>query len=425
MKVLVIGGGGREHTLVWKLAQSPRVTQIYCAPGNAGIAEQATCVDLDVGDLDGLANFAVEQGIDLTVVGPEAPLCAGIVDLFQAKGLKIFGPNRRAAELEGSKVFCKEILLKSGVPTAAAKIFDDPDAARRYLQEVGVPIVIKADGLAAGKGVIVADTMEQATRAITDIMETRVFGGAGNRVVIEECLVGQEASIMALVDGRTFKLLAASQDHKRALDGDAGPNTGGMGAYSPTPVLTAEHDAAIHDVFQRTIQGLNAEGIEFRGVMYGGLMLTADGPKVLEFNVRFGDPETQAVLPRLESDLAVLLEATVDGQLGDLELSWRPEAAVCVVMASGGYPGAYEKGKPITGLQDAASMPNVAVFHAGTSSGEQGAVLTQGGRVLGVTAWANDIGAAQARAYEAVRKIHFDAAHFRSDIAARALSPTP
>ncbi len=421
MKILVIGGGGREHTLVWKLAQSPRVTEVFCAPGNAGIAQQATCVDLAVGDLEALAEFAAKTEIDLTVVGPEAPLCAGVVDLFRARGLKIFGPNRRAAELEGSKVFCKEILLESGVPTGAAEIFGAADAARAYVRRVGAPIVVKADGLAAGKGVIVAATVPQAEQAIADIMESRVFGAAGSRVVIEECLIGQETSVMALVDGQTFKLLAPSQDHKRALDGDGGLNTGGMGAYSPTPVLGPEHDAAIEDIFQRTINGLAKRGIEFRGVMYGGLMLTADGLKVLEFNVRFGDPETQAVLPRLENDLADVLEATADGRLGEISLSWSPQAAVCVVMASGGYPGTYEKGRPISGLAEAGALANVAVFHAGTATAADGSIVTAGGRVLGVTAWADGIAAAQARAYDAVRRIHFDAAHFRSDIAARAL----
>jgi phosphoribosylamine--glycine ligase len=420
MKILVIGSGGREHALAWKLAQSPRVTKLFCAPGNAGIADLAECVPIPATDINALAAFAAEHKIDLTIVGPEAPLCAGIVDVFQARGLRIFGPNRRAAQLEGSKVFCKQFLLKYNVPTAPAAIFYDADAARAHLRKVGAPIVVKADGLAAGKGVIVASSVEEAERAVAEIMEEKVFGAAGAHIVIEECLRGEELSVMALVDGQSFRTLAPAQDHKRALDGDCGPNTGGMGAYSPTPILDGKLDAHVADIFQRTLAGLQAEGIEYRGVLYAGLMITERGPQVLEFNCRFGDPETQVVLPRLESDLMDAVEATIDGSLGRLPLAWKPEAAVCVVMAAGGYPGPYERGQPIAGLKQAAKSDSVCVFHAGTRRNDDGRTVTDGGRVLGVTGLGSTIEGAARRAYEAVEQIHFDGAHFRRDIAARA-----
>jgi phosphoribosylamine--glycine ligase len=420
MKILVIGNGGREHALVWTLAQSLRVAKLFCAPGNAGIADLAECVPIPATDIEGLAAFAAEHKIDLTIVGPEAPLCAGIVDAFQARGLRIFGPNKRAAQLEGSKVFAKQILLKYKIPTAPAAIFDDADVARVHLRKVGAPIVVKADGLAAGKGVIVASSVEEAERAVAEIMEEKVFGAAGAQIVIEECLRGEELSVMALVDGQSFRTLASAQDHKRALDGDRGPNTGGMGAYSPTPVLDGELDAPVADIFQRTLAGLRAEGIEYRGVLYAGLMITERGPQVLEFNCRFGDPETQVVLPRLESDLVDAVEATIDSSLHRLQLAWKSDAAVCVVMAAGGYPGPYDRGQPIAGLKRAATSDRVCVFHAGTRWTDDGRTVTNGGRVLGVTGLGDTIENAARRAYEAVEQIHFDGAHFRRDIAARA-----
>jgi phosphoribosylamine--glycine ligase len=420
MKILVVGNGGREHALVWKLAQSQRVTKLFCAPGNAGIADLAECVPIPATDIDALAAFAAEQKIDLTIVGPEAPLCAGIVDAFQARALRIFGPNKRAAQLEGSKVFSKQILLKYSMPTAAAAIFDSANAARAHLRKVGAPIVVKADGLAAGKGVTVASSIEEAERAIVEIMEQKIFGAAGAQVVIEECLRGEELSVMALVDGASFRMLASAQDHKRALDGDRGPNTGGMGAYSPTPVLDKKLDAQVADIFQRTLAGLQAEGIEYRGALYAGLMITERGPQVLEFNCRFGDPETQVVLPRLESDLVDAVEATINGSLDKLELAWTSDAAVCVVLAARGYPGPYERGQPIAGLKQAANSDKVCLFHAGTRRNVDGQTVTDGGRVLGVTGMGNTIETAARRAYQAVQQIHFDGAHFRRDIAARA-----
>ncbi len=416
MKVLVIGGGGREHALVWKLAQSPRVSKIFGAPGNAGIAELAECVEIKATDLRKLAAFAQKEQMGLTVVGPEAPLCAGIVDLFESRGLKIFGPNKAAARLEGSKVFCKEILLKSKVPTAEAGIFSDASAARDYLRKKGAPIVVKADGLAAGKGVIVAKTVEAAQQAVAEIMEKKVFGDAGRTVVIEECLEGEEASLMALCDGKSVRVLEPSQDHKRVFDGDKGPNTGGMGAYSPTSTVDAEGMKQAQEIFARTLAGLRAEGVEFKGVLYAGLMMTAAGAKVLEFNARFGDPETQVVVPRMDFDLFDAMNAVADGRLADFEMKWKREAAVCVVLASGGYPGEFARGKGIAGLQDAMRLPNVVVFHAGTKSGDDRAVVTDGGRVLGVTAFSGDIKDALRRAYHAIGKISFEGMQFRRDI---------
>jgi phosphoribosylamine--glycine ligase len=420
MKILVIGSGGREHALVWKLAQSKRVAKLFCTPGNAGIADLAERVPIAATDIASLAAFAAGEKIDLTIVGPEAPLCAGIVDIFQTCGLRLFGPNQRAAQLEGSKVFAKNFLVKHHVPTAPAAIFNNAEAARAHLRKVGAPIVVKADGLAAGKGVIVASSVEEADRAVAEIMEQKIFGSAGAQVVIEECLRGEELSVMALVDGKSFRILASAQDHKRALDGDRGPNTGGMGAYSPTPVLDKKLDAPVVDIFQRTLAGFQAEGIEYHGVLYAGLMITERGPQVLEFNCRFGDPETQVVLPRLESDLIDAVEATIDGSLDRLKLAWKSEAAVCVVMAAGGYPGSYRRGQPIAGLKEAAKSDNVCVFHAGTRRHEDDGVVTDGGRVLGVTGLGNTIETAARRAYEVVEQIHFDGAHFRRDIAARA-----
>ena len=349
--------------------------------------------------------FAADNKIDFTVVGPEAPLCAGIVDAFQAKGLGIFGPTKRAAQLEGSKVFCKRFLLEHGIPTADAGIFDDPVAARDHVRKRGAPIVVKADGLAAGKGVVVAQTVAEAEQAIADVWRF------GNRVVIEECLTGEEASVMALVDGKTFRLLPVAQDHKRIGDGDTGPNTGGMGAYSPTP-----HEVDATEIFERTVAGMK----DYRGVLYAGLMLTDDGPKVLEFNCRFGDPETQVVVPRMDFDLLDALEATVSGKLKDIPLTWKREAAVCVVMVATGYPGAYERGKPIAGLKEAAQLANICLFHAGTKRDAAGQIVTDGGRVLGVTALGENIEDALRTAYAGVERIRFDGAQYRRDIAARA-----
>ncbi len=421
MRILVIGNGGREHALVWKIAQSQRVRKLFCAPGNAGIAELAECAPISATDIDKLAAFASEQKIDLTIVGPEMPLCAGIVDVFDAQGLRAFGPNKRAARLEGSKVFTKEILLKYNVPTASAAIFNSADDARAHLRKVGAPIVVKADGLAAGKGVIVASSVEEAEQAVAEIMEQKVFGAAGAQVVIEECLCGEELSVMALVDGRSFQMLASAQDHKRALDGDRGPNTGGMGAYSPTPLLDENLHEQVAGIFRQTLGGLRAEGIQYRGALYAGLMITQRGPQVLEFNCRFGDPETQVVLPRMDFDLVDAVEATLNGSLDRLALKWKSEAAVCVVIAAGGYPGRYQPGQPIAGLKEAAKSGKVCVFHAGTRRNAGGQIVTDGGRVLGVTALGENIEKAARRAYEAVQQIHFDGAHFRRDIAARAI----
>ena len=417
MKILVIGGGGREHALVWKLAQSRHTTKLYCAPGNPGIAELAECVPLAVTDIAKLAAFAAEQKIDLTVVGPEVPLCAGIADAFQAKQLRVFGPTKLAAQLEGSKVFSKQFLLKHNVPTAAAGIFDQAAAARAYVRQHGAPIVVKADGLAAGKGVIVAQSVAEADQAIADIMEKRAFGEAGRQVVIEECLTGEEVSVMALVSGNTVKILAPAQDHKRVGDNDAGPNTGGMGAYSPVGLAV---DAT--EIFARTLAGLQADGIDYRGVLYAGLMLTPAGPKVLEFNCRFGDPETQAVVPRMDFDLVEACRATADGTLDKFEMQWKPGAAVCVVLTAGGYPGDYERGHVIAGLPAAGKLANVTVFQAGTKRNAAGQLVTDGGRVLGVTGLGGDIADATRRAYDGVKWIQFAGAHYRHDIAARALA---
>ena len=422
MKILVIGGGGREHALVWKLRQSPRVTALYCAPGNAGIAQDATCVPLKISDHSALIAFAETEKIDLTVVGPDDALAAGLVDAFQARGLRIFGPTQAAARLESSKVFAKAFMERHGIPTARSRSFEDSAEAHRYCQQLNYPLVIKADGLALGKGVIIAQSPWSAAMAIYEIMERRKFGEAGRRVVVEEFLEGEECSIHALVDGRSYLLFPGAQDHKRAYDQDQGPNTGGMGTFSPPDrLLTPELEKQIrHEVLDRFIAGLKADGIDYRGMLFPGLMITADGPKVLEFNCRFGDPETQVLLTRLEGDLLPLLEATLSGQLEATQARWKPQPAVCVVMASGGYPGDYATGKTIEGL-DAVS-DGVTVFHAGTRRSD-GAVQTAGGRVLGVTALGEDLPAARARAYEGVDRIHFEGAQFRRDIAAKGLLP--
>lgn len=421
MQVLVIGGGGREHTLVWKLAQSKSVTKIYAAPGNPGMKGLAECVDLDIADLDGLADWAEKHAIDLTVVGPEAPLVAGIVDVFKARGLTIFGPSAKAAEIEGSKIFSKELMEKYGVPTAFFKVCDNLADARAFVEEKGAPIVIKADGLAAGKGVVVAMTKDEALDALDDMMGHHKFGSAGNRVVIEEFMEGEEASLLAFTDGKTIVPMLAAQDHKRVNDGDQGPNTGGMGAYCPAPVMTAVlKEKTVKEVLRPIVDALAKEGRPYSGCLYAGLMIKGDSVKVVEFNARFGDPETQVVLPLLKSDLAEIMTACAKGTLQPEMVEWSDKAAVCVVMASGGYPGSYKKGLPITGLKAAGAMEDVVVFHAGTRE-EDGKILTNGGRVLGVTAVADDIPSAQQKAYDAVDKIHFEGAHFRQDIAWRAL----
>lgn len=419
MKILVIGSGGREHALAWKLKQSPRAPEIYCAPGNAGTAQIGT--DVPLASFDEIAEFATEEGIDLTVVGPDDALAGGIVDQFEAQGLRIFGPTRSAARFESSKIFAKSFMERHGIPTARFGHFSDSEEALRFCNGANYPLVIKADGLALGKGVIIAPDRTTAEEAIRNMMESRHFGEAGRRVVIEEFLTGEECSIHAVLDGRNYLLFPGSQDHKAAYDGDQGPNTGGMGTYSPAPILTAELAERVRrEIMDPFMAGLKAEGILFRGLLYPGLMITAEGPKVLEFNCRFGDPETQVLLPRMKSDLVDLIDAALGGSLDRFEPTWDDRAAVCVILASGGYPGAYEKGKPISGLEAAAAMEDVIVFHAGTVA-SRGGIVTSGGRVLGVTALGEDIRKARDRAYEAADKITFAGARCRRDIAARAL----
>jgi phosphoribosylamine--glycine ligase len=429
MKLLVIGSGGREHALIWKLAQSPHVTQIWCAPGNAGIALERTartsavveCVDIGAEDLSRLLAFAKEKKPDLTIVGPDNPLALGIVDLFQQNGLRIWGVNQKAAQFESSKVFSQKFMEKYGIPTAAAGTFDNPASAKKFAATLGGKCVVKADGLALGKGVLICTNKAEAEKAVEEIMIGKAFGAAGARVVIQAFLEGIEISLHALCDGKVAKIFPTAQDHKRALDGDKGLNTGGMGTYSPTPFLTESQMAdTAKKILDPFMHGCQQEGIDYRGLLYPGIMLTKAGPKVLEFNARFGDPETQVYLTRLENDLVELLDASVRGTLAALELKWNPQASVCVVMASGGYPGSYPKGKAISGIDAANALPQTKVFHAGTAS-KAGQLITNGGRVLGVTALGNDLKAAQSAAYAAVEKINFEGAHFRRDIAAKAL----
>jgi phosphoribosylamine--glycine ligase len=421
MRVLVVGGGGREHSLVWKLAQSPRVTKLFAAPGNAGIAGLAQCVDISASEVRRLAEFAAKHAVDLTVVGPELPLTLGIVDEFEGRGLRIFGPSRQAAILEGSKIFAKRLMKKHKVPTGFFQTFYRAEDAKRYIQDIGAPIVVKADGLAAGKGAIVCLTVADALDTVKRIMEDRVFGDAGVRIVVEEFLTGEEASFLAFTDGETVVPMASTQDHKAAFDDDKGPNTGGMGAYSPAPVLTeAVHQQAMERIMVPTVKAMAAEGRPYRGVLYAGLMIKDGEPRVLEFNVRFGDPEAQPLLMRMESDLLTVLEAVVDQRLRDVEIRWRPDPAVCVVMAAGGYPGAHDTGKPINGLAAAAEVSDAMVFHAGTArAGDR--IVTNGGRVLGVTALGKDLPEAIDRAYQVVEKIRWDAVHYRTDIGRKAL----
>jgi phosphoribosylamine--glycine ligase len=430
MQILVIGSGGREHALVWKLAQSSHATQMWCAPGNAGIAGErlasngasVECVAIGAEDLPKLLAFAQEHKPDLTVVGPDNPLALGIVDLFQAKGFRIWGPNQKAAQFESSKVFSQRFMEAHGIPTALSGTFSDPKAAKAFTAKLEGRCAVKADGLALGKGVLMCLSQAEAERAIDEILVSKSFGSAGATIVIQEYLEGMEISLHALCDGKTAKLFPTSQDHKRALDGDLGLNTGGMGTYCPTPFLTPAQLAETGDqILKPWLRGCAAEGIDFHGILYPGIMLTKSGPKVLEFNARFGDPETQVYLPSLESDLVEVLNASVDGTLDRVELKWSSKVAVCVVMASGGYPGSYAKGKPIRGLDAAAKLADTKVFHAGTAF-KDGQVVTSGGRVLGVTAWAENLAAARSKAYAAVDQIHFEGAQTRRDIGAKALT---
>jgi len=421
MRILVIGGGGREHALVWKLAQSPKVEKIYVAPGNPGMLDLAECIDLPASDFESIAAFAIEQKIDLTVVGPEGPLVAGIVDVFKTHGLAIFGPTAAAAAIEGSKSFSKELMHKYNIPTAFFKICSDSATAKAYIKEKGAPIVIKADGLAAGKGVVVAMTEVEALAAIDDIMGSHKFGDAGAQVVIEEFMEGEEASLLAFTDGDVIVPMLAAQDHKRINDGDEGPNTGGMGAYAPAPVLTAElKQKCLETILKPTIAALKAEGRKYSGCLYAGLMIKGSDIKVVEFNARFGDPETQVVLPLLSSDLVEIMLACANSKLNETMVKWSDKSAVCVVMASGGYPASYPQGLVISGLDAANAVDDVVVFHAGTKE-KSGQVVTAGGRVLGVTAVGNSIAQAKDEAYEAVNKIYFANVHYRKDIAWRAL----
>ncbi len=417
--VLVIGQGAREHAMVWKLKQSRGVDQVFAVPGNAGIAELAECLDIKL-EIGRLLDLIDRKRIDLTVVGPEAPLMEGIVDEFEARGLKIFGPRRDAALLEGSKVFTKNLLKKYGIPTADFQSFSDIDEARDYLREKGAPIVVKADGLAAGKGVIVAADMETAYHALDTIMRDRAFGDAGREVVIEECLQGEEVSVFALCDGKTVVPMVAAQDHKRVFDGDQGPNTGGMGAYSPPPFYSPElHRRVMNEIMEPVVKAMAAEGRPYKGVLYAGLMLTADGPKVLEFNVRLGDPEAQVILPLMETDYLTVLEAVIDEKLDSTPISFLPRASVCVVLASAGYPGKYETGHAITGLEDVSA--DIMVFHAGTRrAGSQ--LVTNGGRVLSVVSTGDTVAQAIDRVYREIPRIHFEGMHYRRDIGKRALN---
>ena len=421
MKILVVGSGGREHALAWKIAQSPAVEQIYCAPGNGGMAQVAQRVDLSVADLEGLAEFAQRQAIDLTVVGPEAPLVAGIADLFIERGLQVYGPSQAAARLEGSKSFTRQLLRKYNIDDMRFELFTDAGEAKAYVRRQGAPIVVKADGLAAGKGVKVAQSVAEAEAHIELCMEQNGFGSAGELIIIEECLVGQECSIKVFSDGQTVVPMVPSQDYKRIGDGDTGDNTGGMGCYSPVPAVGKQtFDYIVDELIKPTTEAMAAEGCPYVGALYAGCILTDQGPKMLEYNCRFGDPETQVVVPLLDADLVEILQATVEGRLDEIEISWKRERCVCVVVASGGYPGGYETGKPISGLRQADALDEVVVFHAGTAE-RDGQLVTSGGRVLGVTALGGSFEMARDRAYEAARLIDFDNKYHRTDIAQRAV----
>lgn len=417
MKVLVIGGGGREHAICWKLSKSPKVDELYCAPGNAGITEVAKCVDIGVMDFEKMADFAKKEAFDLVVVGPDDPLAGGIVDVLEEKGLRVFGPRKNAAILEGSKAFSKDLMKKYGIPTAAYETFDTPEAALNYLETAPVPIVLKADGLALGKGVLICNTREEAKEGVKTLMLDKQFGHAGDRIVVEQFMTGREVSVLSFVDGKTIKIMTSAQDHKRAKDGDQGLNTGGMGTFSPSPFYTPEVDEFCKKhIYQATVDAMKAEGREFKGIIFFGLMLTADGPKVLEYNARFGDPETQVVLPRMKNDIVDVFEACVDGTLDQIDLQFEDNAAVCVVLASDGYPEHYEKGKKITGLENFKDKDGYYVFHAGSKFDAEGNILTNGGRVLGVTATGKDLKEARANAYKATEWVNFENKYMRHDI---------
>lgn len=417
MKILVLGSGGREHAIVRKLKESPKVTELYCAPGNGGIGHDATCVPISVMDKEKVTAFAKENQIDLVFVAPDDPLAAGMVDALNEAGVRAFGPNAAAAQIEASKVFSKNLMKKYGIPTAGYEVFSEPDKALSYIREKGrYPVVVKADGLALGKGVLICEDEKAAEDAVKEIMEDKVFGASGNHVVVEEFLTGPEVSVLAFTDGHCVKPMVSSKDHKRALDGDKGLNTGGMGTVSPNPYYDgAMARRCMQEIFLPTIRAMQQEGRPFKGCLYFGLMLTPDGPKVIEYNARFGDPETQVVLPRLKTDLVTIIESVIDGTLENVDIQWSKEAAACVVMASGGYPVKYEKGKVITGLDENGQLPGVTVYHAGTAE-KDGQLVTSGGRVLGVTALASTLDEALQKAYDAVEKIHFDGAHYRRDI---------
>lgn len=416
MKILIVGGGGREHAIAWKLAQSPKVEKLYCAPGNAGIAEVAECVNIGVMEFDKLVEFAKEHEIDMTVVAPDDPLAAGAVDAFEAAGLRAFGPRANAAILEGSKAFSKDLMKKYNIPTAAYETFSDPEEAISYLETAKMPIVLKADGLALGKGVLICRNLEEAKEGVKTLMLDKQFGSAGDEIVIEEFMTGREVSVLSFVDGKTIKIMTSAQDHKRAKDGDQGLNTGGMGTFSPSPFYTAEVDAFCKEkIYQPTVDAMRAEGREFKGIIFFGLMLTEKGPKVLEYNARFGDPEAQVVIPRLKNDIVEVFEACVDGKLDEIDLQFEDNAAVCVVLASDGYPVSYEKGYPIEGLENFKDKDGYYVFHAGTAF-KDGKIVTNGGRVLGVTAKGADLKEARANAYEATKWINFENKYMRNDI---------
>jgi phosphoribosylamine--glycine ligase len=416
MKVLIVGSGGREHAIAWKIAQSPKVDQIYCAPGNAGIEEYAQCVDIKAMDFEALAAFAKEKEIDLTVVGMDDPLVGGIVDVFEAQGLRVFGPRKNAAILEGSKAFSKDLMKKYQIPTAAYENFTDADAALAYLKTAQFPIVLKADGLALGKGVLICNTLEEAEAGVREIMTDKKFGSAGNCMVIEEFMTGREVSVLSYVDGKTIKTMTSAQDHKRAGDGDTGLNTGGMGTFSPSPFYTEEVDAFCQKyIYQPTVDAMRAEGREFKGIIFFGLMLTPQGPKVLEYNARFGDPETQVVLPRMKTDIIDVFEACIDGTLDQIDLEFEDNAAVCVVLASDGYPVSYQKGFPIEGLDAFKDKDGYYVFHAGTAR-KDGQIVTNGGRVLGVTAKGATLKEARQNAYKAIDWVRFENKYYRNDI---------
>ena len=417
MKVLIIGGGGREHAIAWKVSRSPKVDKIYCAPGNAGIAEIAECVDMGVMDFDRQVAFARENEIDLTIIGPDDPLVAGAVDAFEASGLRVFGPQKCAALLEGSKSFSKDLMKKYGIPTAAYEVFESLEEALNYVKTAPMPIVLKADGLALGKGVLICGSREEAERGVKDLMLDKRFGSAGDRIVVEEFMTGREVSVLSFVDGKTVKIMTSAQDHKRAKDGDQGLNTGGMGTFSPSPFYTEEVDEFCKQhIYQATVDAMKAEGREFKGIIFFGLMLTEKGPRVLEYNARFGDPETQVVLPRMENDIVEIFEACIDGTLDQIDLQFEDNAAVCVVLASEGYPERYEKGYPITGLEAFKGQENYFAFHAGSKLDGSGTVVTNGGRVLGVTAIGRDLMEARENAYEAAKWVSFDNKYMRRDI---------